>query len=99
MKEKKLIAFDLFDTCFDLPQANISYKNLFSALGISDRRRELKKILLTSRKSMEEILSEFLPHQNIQFHLSTYHENICNEVDSVRLYPETLSVLSDLKDK
>ncbi len=99
MQEKKLIAFDLFDTCFDLPQANISYRKLFSALGILERRRELKKILLTSRKSMEEILSEFLPHQDIQSHLATYNENIRNEVDSVCLYPETLSVLSDLKNK
>lgn len=32
MKEKKLIAFDLYDTCFSIQQEHLCYAQLFSDL-------------------------------------------------------------------
>lgn len=97
MKDKKLIAFDLYDTCFALQEPNISYKKLFSDLGITERRRELKDILLTSHRSIEDILSDMLPDQKISTYLDVYYDMFCHEIWSTKVFPETLSVLSTLK--
>ncbi|MCX6824226.1 MAG: HAD family hydrolase [candidate division SR1 bacterium] len=101
MKEKKLIAFDLYDTCFEftLPGANLSYKKLFTDLGVLNKRHELKKILITSCRNIEDILSDICPDTKFQKHLENYYDNIKSEIDSVQLFPETVSVLSELKNR
>lgn len=101
MKEKKLIAFDLYDTCFafTLPQAKFPYKQLFSDLGILNSKHELKEILLTSHRSIEDIVYNILPHTDIDIHLKTYYNNLHNQIESVQLFPETVSVLSALKER
>ena len=99
MKEKKLIAFDLFDTCLELQQPNISYKQLFSDLWIYDRKPELKEILLTSHRSMEDILADFVPDAKIHYFVDIYNKNLHNEIHSAQLFPETEFVLSALKNR
>lgn len=99
MNTKKLIAFDLFDTCFALQQDNLSYKQLFTDLGVLDRKKELKNILLTSRRSIEDILSDFIPDAKIHYFLDKYNDNLYNEIQSAQLFPETVEVLSILKEK
>ncbi len=99
MKPKKVIAFDLYDTCFEftLPQANIAYTQLFSSLGLTKQNHRLRKILLTSSKDIEDILLEKFPDLDIHTHLDAYHHDLRDEILSVQLFPETLSVLSALK--
>ncbi len=145
MKEKKLIAFDLYDTCFSIENANMAYRQLFFDLWVSDKKRELRKILLTSNKSIEEILSDIFNHQKnewnevllddwiipttweilntnemkwlknskavvwkfssqfpqwtIRLQLNDFYKNLRNEIDSVSLFPEVTSVLSELKNR
>jgi hypothetical protein len=93
MKEKKLIAFDLYDTCFafTIPQENLSYKKLFSDLGVSEKRHELKEALLNSHKSIEDILHNICPDVQIAHkHMNKYYANLSNEIGSVQLFPETM---------
>ena len=99
MQEKKLIAFDLYDTCFHFTLPHIAYQEFFSVLNDSDIQRSLKNQLLTSRESLEDILSTRLPQREINKYLDAYHYNVRSEVASVELFPETQSVLSELKHR
>jgi len=102
MKEKKLIAFDLYDTCFTftVPQERLSYKQIFSDLGIPmDKRIELRNVLLTSHKTMEDVLSTLIPSAQIDRFIDTYYANLRKEVQSVQLFPETQPTLSVLREK
>lgn len=58
--KKKLIAFDLYDTCFEFktPNDQLSYKQLFHDTGIANQRKILKEILLTSHRSIKDILAD-----------------------------------------
>ncbi|EKD24827.1 MAG: HAD superfamily hydrolase [uncultured bacterium (gcode 4)] len=99
MKEKKLIAFDLYDTCFSIQGEHLCYAQLFSDLWISDRRRELKKVLLTSNTPIENIIPDILPKNKIDEYLYIYRNALRNEINSVWLFPETSSVLFALKER
>lgn|GEM_PF-1658892 len=101
MKEKKLIAFDLYDTCFEFktPKDQLSYKQLFHDAGIANQRKALKEILLTSQRSVEDILADTCPDAKMHIHLEKYYENLRNEIAAIELFPETKDVLSSLKEK
>lgn len=101
MKEKKLIAFDLYDTCleFTVPGDQLSYKQLFYNLGIQKYKKDIKEILLTSQRSIEDIVTDFCPEAKIQTAMKRYKENYNNEMASIQLFPETIDVLSSLKER
>ena len=103
MQDKKLIAFDLFDTCMEFtitkPQENQEYDKLFANLGILERKREIQKILLTTNRDIENIIKDMIPGTNIDDFLKIYYQHIKKELASVELFPETKNTLSKIRDK
>lgn len=101
MEGKKLIAFDLYDTCleFTVPQETLSYKKLFSDLGVLNKRKELKYALLTSCRSVEDILSDIIPGIQVANFMDDYTATLHHEIMSVQLFPETQSTLSLLRNR
>lgn len=95
----KAIIFDLYNTLIYFDKEVRTYKNLFSDLGI-DSELELKlakKLVMTKNfNSLEELVQELKPNTDISLNL---HKNqIQSKIDSVQLYPETISVLKILKN-
>jgi phosphoglycolate phosphatase-like HAD superfamily hydrolase len=101
MKDKKLIAFDLYDTCleFTIPSEQLSYKQLFYDLGLQRHRKDIKNILLISQKNIEDIVTDFCPEAKTHTAMERYQENYQNEIESIQLFPETKDILSALKDR
>lgn len=99
MQEKKLIAFDLYDTCFHFTVPHIAYQEIFSVLNNRDIQRSLKNQLLTTREDIGDILSTRLPQRKIDKYLENYHYHVRSELASVQLFLETTAVLSELKHR
>jgi len=99
MKEKKIIAFDLYDTCFEFTVPSRSYTQLLSTAGLYTYRKEIRNAFMTSGKNIEDIISEIAPNAKMYKHIEKFHEKINNELLSVQLFPETISVLSLLREK
>lgn len=95
----KAIIFDLYNTLIYFDKEVRTYKNLFSDLGI-DSELELKlakKIVMTKNfNSLEEVVQELKPNTDIS--LDIYKNQIQSKINSVQLYPETISVLKTLKN-
>ncbi len=101
MKDKKLIAFDLYDTCFsfDTSKESTSDAEFFSGLGISHIQHELRKILMTSHRSIEDVLSNLLPKYDMHVQLEQYYRDVSKKISSVQLFPETESTLMALHQR
>jgi len=96
----KAVIFDLYDTLIYFNVKMQSYRKLFIDLNV-DEKLELEKaknIALTENFiNLDALVNRLRPEASINIQI--YENMIENEVKSVKLYPETLSVLQRLKDK
>lgn len=93
----QLIAFDLFDTCITIPDINRAYISLFADAKISSQQKEIRNLLLTSSDSLEHILARFHIYPSSE-QLSHFALAVSDEIRSVLIFPETIPVLSSLRD-
>lgn len=84
LKDKKLIAFDLFGTCIDHHPKMIRIP------------KELIDILITNPITIEEAKEKFWERYKISDEII---ENIKRDIEWTFLFPETLKTLRDLKSK
>lgn len=100
MSTMKAVIFDLYDTLIYFNVKMQSYRKLFIDLNV-DGKLELEKaknIALTENFiNLDELVNRLSPEASINIQI--YEDMIENEVKSVKLYQETLSVLKRLKDR
>lgn len=100
MENKKLIAFDLFDTCLYIPRAIGSPRaKLYKILWITENRKEIGDKLLTSEKTIEEIIWEIVPKEKRKGNMQTYHNEFSAYINSAKLFPETKETLWEIKKR
>ncbi len=101
MNNKKLIAFDMYDTWVHMTKYPNPYKNFFSQLWLQDSViRELSFMLQTTDKNIEDILPKNIQSQkNISFLIDELVSNIYNQLSSLLLYDDFLSTIEILKQK
>ena len=101
LMEKKLIALDLYDTCFEIKAKSVSYDRLFSALHVFDKnkKRAFKQAVMMSQQSIGDILSQEFPDFDFSLFLTKYNDLLQQEMDSVQLFPETQSTLASLRER
>jgi HAD superfamily hydrolase (TIGR01549 family) len=96
----KAVIFDLYDTLIYFNVKMQSYRKLFIDLNV-DGKLELEKaknIALTEDFiNLDALVNRLRPEASINIQI--YENMIENEVKSVKLYQETLSVLKRLKDR
>lgn len=95
MNEKKLIAFDLYDTCIHHEKNLSDYKKIFSHKWISqDTIKNIWDILQKTPKNIEDV-DFWLPQYLIDEINNLTQKNIATTV----LYPDTIPTLEYLKSK
>lgn len=95
MKDKKLIAFDLYDTCIHHPKNLTSYKKIFEDWNVpKEIINELREILQKKPINIEDANFD-IPNELITNINALTEKNIQWTV----LYPETLDTLEYLKSK
>lgn len=101
MNNKKLIAFDMYDTLVHMTKYPNPYKKFFSQLWLQDSvLRELSFMLQTTDKNIEDILPKNIQSQkNISFLIDELASNIYNQLSSLFLYDDFLSTIEILKQK
>ena len=101
MKDKKLIAFNMYDTWVYMTKYPNPYKIFFSQLWLQDSAgKELSYILQTTDKNIEDILPENIQSQkNIAFLISELASNIHSQLSSLLLYDDFLPTIKTLKQR
>lgn len=101
MKEKKLIAFNMYSTWVDMPKSANPYSTLFSSLWISRSvAKQLSLLLQTTNQDIQNILpQDFLEQKNTHLLLKQFDEDIQHQLDSISLYPDFISTIYLLKAK
>ena len=95
MENKKLIAFDLYDTCIHHPKNLTSYKKIFEDWNVpKETINELREILQKKPINIEDANFD-IPNELITNINALTEKNIQWTV----LYPETLDTLEYLKSK
>lgn len=101
MKEKNLIAFNMYSTWVDMPKSANPYSTLFSSLWISRSvAKQLSFLLQTTEQDIQNILPQnFLEQKNIHLLLQQFDEDIHHQLDSITLYPDFISTIYLLRAK
>jgi HAD superfamily hydrolase (TIGR01549 family) len=92
----KGIIFDLYGTLISVEKQR-PYKKLFSELGLHECEKTQSMILVLTQNfhTMKEVLDSIKPEANLD--LNYLERLIKEEVDSAKLFPETMDVLHKLK--
>ena len=96
MKQKKLIAFDMYKTCLDIEGEEKLFLLLSELLGIE--RRNIVDFFLTKNIPLEDAMKNLgIPQEHISELVTIYRSAEENVLKSVKLFPETMTTLSKLK--
>lgn len=97
-KKIAAVVFDLYGTLMHLANAKKIYPRLFSELGITqEKMKDAKNELLTRNFNSLDELAKFLnPDSTIS--LASYEDELSEELQSAKLYHETLETLSKLSE-
>lgn len=91
------IAFDAFGTLCRVTLPRKPFALLFQRLGLA--HRDLGHAAMTINLDFASLARLFSKGQNKQVQLDDLQKLLQEELDSIELYPETLEVLHDLRDK
>jgi HAD superfamily hydrolase (TIGR01549 family) len=91
------IAFDAFGTLCRVTLPRKPFALLFQRLGLSSR--ELGHAAMTINLDFAGLAKLLAQDQNMQVQVDDLQRLLQEELDSIELYPETLDVLHDLRDK
>ncbi len=98
MDDIKAVVFDLYGTLVHITDESRPYSRLFMDLNLTLREGRLaKKVALTENLGLAVLAGRIRP--DAQIDLRSYEEDVSRELDSVKLYPETVRVLEGLRDK
>jgi putative hydrolase of the HAD superfamily len=99
--EPKAIIFDLYDTLIYCPKESKKspYKRFFSDIGLTKQQMNewVDRVMTNNFNSFEDIKNAINPEMEID--LTTYQQDLQDEVMSTRLFDDTLKTLGRLKDK
>lgn len=99
--ETKAIIFDLYDTLIYCPKESKKnpYKRFFSDIGLTKPQMNewVDRIMTNNFNTFEDIKNAINPEMELD--LTSYQEDLQNEVMSTRLFDDTLKTLGRLKDK
>lgn len=99
MKDKKLIAFNMYNTWVSAPKWPNPYKEMFSQLWISSALyKELSTIVQTTDLNIRDLLVENLPpHNNIDTLLLNFESDMNTQLSSLFVYEDFLPTIDTLK--
>lgn len=99
MGDIRAVVFDLYGTLIHIAGSLSPYSRLFLDIGISPGEARLaKRIALTEDfDDLPSLVARLRP--GVQLDTSPYEEDVSKELDSVRLYSETMQVLGELKGR
>lgn len=96
----KAVIFDLYDTLVYISDRTDPYKRLFKELDFktpSKKRKARRTALTEDFSSLSELVEKIQPNSGID--IKSYEEDIATEVNSVTVFPETMSVLGELQER
>lgn len=99
MKEKKLIAFDMYDTFVYIPKGPNPYRNAFAQLWMHGFfLKQLAEALQTTDKDIKDMIPKtFASHQRIDEILLDLQSVIQQQLSSASLYEDFLPMITSLK--
>jgi HAD superfamily hydrolase (TIGR01662 family) len=100
MADIQLVVFDLYGTLIYLSKETKSYTGLFADLGLhrSEELKKARRIALTEDfEDLEGFIRKIKPGAFIDS--KYYQQQVEEERDSALLYPETIRILNNLKEK
>jgi putative hydrolase of the HAD superfamily len=99
MEKIQAVIFDLYGTLLYLSKSSNPYFSLFKEIGLTNEElKKAKRIAITQNfDNLSNLLKKLKrePPNN----LNLYEQEINKEISSAKLYPETLNVLSKLRNK
>jgi len=96
MGNVKAVVFDLYGTLLYIADQRKPYERLIAQLGV-DRELARTAAIKQNHATLQDIVHALAPGHPID--VSSYQHDLEEDVRNVRLYPETLEVLGQLKDK
>ncbi len=98
MRDIKAVVFDLYGTLIYLSSvSNKAYARLFSDLGLAGDKEAGRIALTEDFDDLDSLVRRVIP--NICIDPFPYEQQVKSEVSSAQLYPETIKVLSELREK
>lgn len=100
MDNIKLVVFDLYGTLIYLPNKFKSYIKMTRALALDDNKLQPDKfasLMTMDFRNLDEMKEMVFPKSDAD--MGFWQKEISDEVDSAKLFPETISVLESLKDR
>ena len=98
MKNIELVAFNMYDTWVDMRIKNNPYKKLFYKLWIQENIKQLSKILQTTPKDIEDILTrENILRNDIDIILKEFNDDIQKQLASILIYDDFIPIIDFIK--
>lgn len=98
MENIKLVALNMYDTWVDMRIKDNPYKKLFYKLWIQENIKELSKILQTTPKDIEDVLTrENILRDDINIILKEFNNDIKKQLVSILIYDDFMPIIDFLK--
>lgn len=94
MKQKKLIAFDLYDTCIHHPHRSSEYRNILSSWVSQETIEQIRELLQIQPVNIDDLWLD-IPENLIKDFKNLDNKNI----ENTKIYPDTLDTLIALKER
>ncbi len=101
MSDKKLVAFDVYETRVDSWSLVSPYQILFSRLGIEKNiSHSLAKLLMTTTQNIEQILPKInRSSQEIDTALACFYDDIATHLSQLKVFPDFEPTIHLLREK